>query len=84
MLTAEVLNSETHPAKLDCIEFLDFVVKFTLRVLEGSDHEPEAIYGLFFSVRVSVLDIETLCNDEGSWVKYAVGRSMVVTYCYLV
>ena len=66
LLTAEVLNSETYPAELDCIELLDFVVKFALRVLEGADHEPESIDGLFLSSRVSMLDIETLCNDEDS------------------
>jgi hypothetical protein len=34
LLAAEVLYSETHPAKLDCIEFLNLVVKFTLWVLK--------------------------------------------------
>ena len=50
LLAAEVLDSETHPAELDGVELLDFVVELAFRVLQRPYHEPEPVDGLFFRV----------------------------------
>lgn len=50
LLAAEVLDAETHPAELDGVELLDFVVELAFRVLQRPYHEPEPVYGLFFRV----------------------------------
>jgi len=43
LFAAEIFNSKANSTQLNRVEFLDFVVKFTIGILQRSHHQPQSV-----------------------------------------